>query len=188
MDTINTLTPDECRNAISEVDEVASLLVERRPSLERLLTKTDLSVYDELVDRFDDVKHRLGFGFIPFKPSEPDDVISVEWCGYRNLIIPAIEGLGWKSYNSRPGEASVCFDREKDDDKLYVCIDHRDPKDYPAIPDEDDEDGLISAVREALRPVLGDPIDVVNPAAEMVLRYDALQVCIVYYPDSVESD
>jgi hypothetical protein len=117
------------------------------------------------------------------KPEDKPDVVPVEWSGYRDLVIDAIEGLGWKSYNSRAGEASVCFDRDEDDDKLYVVIGPRDLKDYPAIPDN----CLISAVREALRPALGDPIDIVDDNTDMVLRYDALKVTIVYYADTDES-
>ena len=39
-------------------------------------------------------------------------------------------------------------------------------------------------MRVALRPLLGDPIDIVDVLSTMVLRYDALQVTIIVYEDS----
>jgi hypothetical protein len=102
------------------------------------------------------------------------------WGVYLRLIVKAFEGLGWRSCDSQSDD-TVIFDREEDDVKRCVSIEYRDPGESPGMHDEytgmpDEYTELIFAVREALRPALGDPIEVVDAKHYMVLTYDDLEI------------
>ena len=109
-------------------------------------------------------------------------VVPAEWLNYRDLVVDAIvEVLHWECMRRGRKCPDASFVNDDDDDKLYVVIGPRDGMfDYPAIPDNK----MASTVRVALRPLLGDPIDIVDVLSTMVLRYDALQVTIIVYEDS----